>query len=681
MRFLSSALLFLAFSAAGLTYAAAPAPYGDTRAVSLIDADHFTLRLPQIQSKSQWETRRAVIREQVLLRAGLWPEPPRTPLNARVFDEVRGDGFTVAKVYFESLPGFYGTGNLYRPTKGTAPYPAIITPHGHWPNGRLVNVEDCSIPGRCIDFARMGFVVLAIDMIGFGDSMQFPHVSYMYPVPVKADIPLPMDKRNFTADFNFPEAELYGFSLGALQLWNNIRGVDFLCSLPEVDKNRIGATGASGGATQTILLMTADDRIRCAAPVNIVGAAKHPGCRCENFRGLWLDTTTLELCAAFAPKPLLLMSATEDPWTNRAPEREYPMIKKYYDLYNAGDMLKNVHITAGHNYNADTRAAVYSWFCAHLRSEFPAIAKPAVICAEAKSLGDLRVFPDRMLPEGAKSAPEIIADWKGMSGQAYEAMLPVSRADWDGFAKTFRQKLAFALSVEVPASADITWRDLRAGSTGKAARLTLETGVLGRKGRGDAVALETLAQGGAEKCVLLVAPERSGDSDPKSSPGKEWRATGYRVYRVHGYASGELSIPKKTFDSFTWSAAYNRDNGQNAIQDIITAIEYIRRDHPRATLRVVGLGECGLTTALACAVSGHADEVVADLNGTDPGYDGELLALLPCSGIRRVGDFRTAALLLMNKPLTLLNAGATFDRGWYEKMAKTMGMERNLEVR
>lgn len=680
MRFLSFTLLFCLLLSAGSANAVTPPSSADKRASSLIDPDHFVLRLPPVQSKAQWDSRRNLIREQVLLRAGLWPEPPRTPLNSRVFDEQRGEGFTVAKVYFESLPGFYGTGNLYRPTKGKAPYPAVICPHGHWPNGRLVNGETGSMPARCIDFARMGFVVFAIDMMGFEDSMQFPHVSYMHPIPVKADVPLPTDARVFNGDFNFPDAELYGFSLGALQLWNNIRGVDFLCSLPDVDKARIGCTGASGGATQTILLMTADDRIQCAAPVNIVGAAKHPGCRCENFRGLWLDTSTVELCAAFAPKPLLLMSATEDPWTNQTPTREYPMIKKYYDLFGAGDMVKNVHINAGHNYNADTRAAVYAWFCAHLKSEFPAIAKPVPICAEAKSLGDLRVFPDRILPDSARTAADIISGWKNMSERAYETMLPKSRADWEGFAKTFREKLAFALGVEFPAVEELEYTQ---GEAKNVAGGTYRTVTVGRTGKGDSIVLESLNSGNLSGGnVILVYPETWGGLlDAKSVPGMEARSylkKGCRVYRVRGFASGELSIPKKTFDSFSWSAAYNRDNRQNGIQDVVTAMQFLKKVYPDRPLTVIGMGDCGLTVSLACAADGGADTVVADLSGTDPGYDGELVSLLPYSGIRRVGDFRTAALLLMDKPLTLMHAGETFDKGWYEKMAKTVGMEKNL---
>ena len=110
--------------------------------------------------------------------------------------------------------------------------------------------------------------------------------------------------------------------------------------------------------------------------INIIGAGKHPGCRCENMPGVWLNMSTVELCAAFSPRPLLLMSATEDPWTHSTPEREYPIIKQYYSLYNAETNIRNVHIKAGHNYNAETRASVYEWFCTHLKSKYPLIKNP-----------------------------------------------------------------------------------------------------------------------------------------------------------------------------------------------------------------------------------------------------------------------------------------------------------------
>ena len=398
----------------------------DIRHTQLIDPDHFELRLTPPSSLQKWEKRKASLREMLLLKAGLWPEPEKTPLRPNIFDEKQGDGFTVAKVYFESLPGFFVTGNLYRPTEGKGPYPAIICPHGHWLYGRLQNSIECSIPGRCIDFARQGFVVFSVDMVGFNDAFQFPHKSWTSRARLKADEPEPYDKRQYHGNFDFPIAELYGFSLGGLQLWNNIRSVDFLCSLPDVDKTCIGVTGASGGATQTIFLMIADERLKVAAPVNIIGAAKHPGCLCENMAGMWLDTSTIELSAAFAPKPLLLMSATEDPWTNITPEREYPLIKKYYSLYNAEDMIKNVHIKAGHNYNAQTRSAVYDWFCKHLKNSSSSIKDPEPISKETKKLGDLRVFPDDILPKDALSHIQIIENWIKESEKAFTYRLPVT---------------------------------------------------------------------------------------------------------------------------------------------------------------------------------------------------------------------------------------------------------------
>jgi len=189
-----------------------------------------------------------------------------------------GDGFRVGKVHFESAPGFLATGNIFYPTVGTGPYPAILTPHGHWEYGRLQNTATGSVVARSIDFARQGYVVFAIDMVGYNDSFQLPHDGSKSRAQLAGDAPLPYEPRLFRADFQFPEAELYGFNLAGMQLLNSIRALDFLSSLPEVDGSRIGVTGASGGATQSLLLMAADERVKVAAPVNIIGAAKQPGC-------------------------------------------------------------------------------------------------------------------------------------------------------------------------------------------------------------------------------------------------------------------------------------------------------------------------------------------------------------------------------------------------------------------
>ena len=96
---------------------------------------------------------------------------------------------------------------------------------------------------------------------------------------------------------------------------------------------------------------------------------------------------------------------------------------------------------------------------------------------------------------------------------------------------------------------------------------------------------------------------------------------------------------------------------------------------------VIGMAECGIPAAFACAAFGGVDRVIIDMDGSDPGYDSELAELMPYGAIKRIGDFRTASLLLMQNKLVLYNAGSTFDKDWYRRQAKALGFENNLEFR
>lgn len=655
----------------------------DTRATTLRDADHFELRLKQVKNLQEWKARKADVRNKLLLSAGLRPEPPRTPLKARIFGEVEAKGFKVAKVHFESLPGFLVTGNLYTPLGLPGPYPAILSPHGHWKFGRLENGPTGSLPGRCIDFARQGFVVFSIDMVGYNDSFQLPHDSNKSRAQLKADLPLPYEPRRFRADFDFPSAGLHGLSLGGLQLWNGIRALDFLTSLSNVDAERIGVTGASGGATQTLLLLAADDRVKVAAPVNIIGTEKHPGCGCENIPGLWIDTSTLELAATFAPKPLILGSATEDPWTHSTPERELPMIRTYYEFYGAESNLANIHINAGHNYNAETRKAVYAWFHQHLQAPGRLITDPVAVSNEVSALGDLRAFPDGILPEEALRGKQVIADWIEESKNAQESRWPTDSSALAKFSETMKEELRLLLSVEKPNPDELDYsrqvEEERAG-------LVYQVEKVGSKSRGDWFDLESVRAGNREKGVVVIAlGEEDGPLvDQRGKVPQEWIKTlverGLVIYRPRGFVSGQHSIPAKTYNSFSWSDSYNRDNRLNSIQDMLTTLASIVDAFPDLPLTVIGLGRSGILTAFAAAIFGDVDNVVIDLNGIDPGYDGGLLSALPVGSIRRSGDLRTAALLLVQQKLTLYNTASTFDVNWYLDHSRQLGLEKNLQV-
>ena len=146
-----------------------------------------------------------------------------------------------------------------------------------------------------------------------------------------------------------------------MQLWNSIRSLDFLQSLPDVDGDRIGCTGASGGGTQTFLLTAVDDRVAAAAPICMVSPNMQGGCICENAPNLRIDTSNIEIAALAAPRPLLLVSATDD-FTREAPTFAVPPIREVYGLFGAAEKVGFAHVAAGHNYNGESRQAVYEWF-------------------------------------------------------------------------------------------------------------------------------------------------------------------------------------------------------------------------------------------------------------------------------------------------------------------------------
>ncbi|HTA31526.1 MAG TPA: acetylxylan esterase, partial [Candidatus Cybelea sp.] len=254
-----------------LTWACVPAFGADAPGADVVTLD--TPRdFPAIATAAQWQERSRAIREQILVSSGLWPMPEKTPLRPVIFGKVERDGYSVEKVYFQSYPGFYVAGNLYRPLgKGAGPFPAILNTHGHWVHGRLEDTELCSNPGRCINFAKQGMIAFAYDMVGYNDT-HFPE-SILTP---------DFEKSHHSFASNGPAAQLWSVSLMGLQTWDSVRALDFLTSLPDVDTKRLAITGASGGGTQTMILGAIDSRLTAQAPIVMVSHTMQGGCSCEN---------------------------------------------------------------------------------------------------------------------------------------------------------------------------------------------------------------------------------------------------------------------------------------------------------------------------------------------------------------------------------------------------------------
>lgn len=340
-------------------------------------------------SKDQWEKRAKFVREQLLVSLGLWPMPDKTPLNAVIHGKMEFDDYTVEKVYFESMPGFFVTGSLFRPKGKSGKLPAVLNPHGHWANGRFYDnkngilneiadgaerFEDSGrspLQARCVQLARMGCVAFFYDMIGYADNQQ---ISQAIAHGFAKQRPEMNAKENW--GLFSPQAESHAQSVMGLQTWNSIRAFDFLSSLPDVDPERIGVTGASGGGTQTFILCALDPRPKVAFPAVMVSTAMQGGCTCENASLLRVDTGNIEFAAMFAPKPLGLTAA--DDWTKEMGTKGFPELQKHYAMMGAPNnvyMKSALHF--GHNYNQVSRAAMYGWMNKHLNLGFkePVIEK------------------------------------------------------------------------------------------------------------------------------------------------------------------------------------------------------------------------------------------------------------------------------------------------------------------
>ncbi len=298
--------------------------------------------IPLYSELKDWESRRAAIQQQILVAAGLDVLGPRPPVRARRFGRIAADGYVIEKVQINTGADLLLGANLYLPATLKGKAPGILLPHGHWKHGRIHHASDYSVPALGALLARNGYVVLAYDMLGYNDTRQLPH------------------------KFGDTRREmLWGFSSLGIHLQNSIRGVDFMQSLPEVDRLRIGVTGTSGGGTQTLLLTAVDPRIKAAAPAGMVSSTFQGDDNCEEAPGLHVGLSNVEIAAAAAPRPLLLVSATGD-WTKHTPEVELPAIRAIYQLYDKADLVSNRHIDAGHNCNVECRAAVLQFFDQHL---------------------------------------------------------------------------------------------------------------------------------------------------------------------------------------------------------------------------------------------------------------------------------------------------------------------------
>lgn len=534
----------------------------------------------------QWEARKTYLRGQILSAAGLDPMPEKTPLNPRIVSRMERGDYVIENVLLETLPGYYLGGNLYRPLGRQGKFPGVLLAHGHAVNGRIENTHLASPPSFGISMARQGYVVFSYDMVGWNDTKQTIH------------------------EFGGKGETLWGFGPLGLQLWNSTRVLDFLQSLPEVDAERIAMTGWSGGGTQTFVMTAVDDRVKVSAPVNMVSAIMQGGSPCENAPNLRLDSYNVEIAALAAPRPMMIVSS---PWdqSRNTPLEEYVVTRGIFALYGKTHNVENVHVEAQHNYNRESREAVYRFFGKHLLNETdPGKFQERPMTLEKPE--DLLALHGRKLPVNAKNYDQIFQFWREMAAGQAERTRDLA---------VLRKRLQYSLGSEMPTRIISE----RAG----------DNLVISRLERRDRVPAEWHPGSGSP----LLYVHADGVVGAKKSPEVRAALAAHRpVLLIDAFQTGSAVAMRDR--SYRYFLTFNRSDDANRVQDILTSIAFLRRQS-KEQIELQGAGKAGVWALYAAAVAGVDVKLRADLGGFS-GKDEDFLKDFFVPGILRAGGLDVA---------------------------------------
>ena len=590
LKALSFRVGLLALSLTAVSLHAGVVPTGDSRNTDTPGTDtHFVFKTPD--SLEAWQVRRGALQQQILAAAGLLPMPEKNALNPQVFGKLQRKEYTVEKALLETLPGYFLGGNLYRPS-APGRHPAVLVPHGHWTYGRLETQPLCSTQALSATLARLGFVVFMYDMVGYNDTAQTPH------------------------RFGGDAERLWSFGPLGLQLWNSVRVVDFLTSLPDVNAAQIGMAGASGGATQTFMLMATDDRIRFLSPVNMVSAYMQGGDDCENAPGLRVGTNNVEIASMAAPRPMLIVSATGD-WTKHVPYEEFSEVQAVYKLYGKPENVSVVQFNAPHNLNEQSRQAVEQFFDRTLFHD-PNAEAVNENNIHIEEIQDMLALSNHRLPDNALNYQQVFDLWKRMATQQMDSI---------GDTEKLRNVLAEDIGVRWPE---------HVASEQDGDRLLLH-----RTGFGDRIPARFRKGGSA--AVLIVDPA-GADAALKSDRFRRLASRGQTVLAIDAFQTGSAVAPRDR--SPRHFLGFNLCDDVNRVQDVLTALRYLQ-DQGYAEIKIAGVGKAAWWTEFAAAIAPSSVKLrLNNPNSSVSGKEEAFIANFNVPGILRAGGLHTAERLL-----------------------------------
>jgi len=586
-------------------------------------------------TRAEWEARRGEIRDKLQRAFGPFPDT-KCPLEPKVLGVLQRDGYRVEKILFQTMPGVWMTASAYVPDK-PGKHPALLAVHGHWRGARL----DPVLQKRCIGPAKLGYFVLAVDAFGAGERGLGKKLGEYHGEMVAATM-LPT-----------------GLTLAGIQVYENMRAVDYLLTRPEVDGKRIAITGASGGGNQTMYAGAWDDRFGAVVPVCSVGNYQaYLGtacCMCEVVPGALRFTEEGGVLGLTAPRALMVINVTRDGIQFSIPEakKSLAFAANVYKIYDQPASVRHTTFDWKHDYSQAMREALYGWLAKHLKGEGDGspIPDPPMTTEDPESL---RCFPGDSRPEDWMTIPKLAA----AEGRRLLAVRsnPNDADAWRLEATKLRSTLVDKVLGGYPkAGSDAP----RAEGVPPVISYQSEPGIW--------LKATSLAEPiGKQNALAIVLDLDGAEKAAQSGLAKSLHQDGWKVMTVDLRASGALAWPSDKVgaapdhNTAQWGLWIGRPLlGQWTVdvRRLLDAVQNVQGKLPER-IAVVGQGPAGLVALTAAATDARITHVVAADSlasfVTESPYKNQRLGLLAPGMLREVGDVAHLAALCLPRRVVIV---------------------------
>ncbi len=591
-------------------------------------------------SLDEWQSRKQQLRQNLLKSWGGFPAEP-CDLAPKIVGELKRDGYRVEKVLFQTRPGIWMTANAYIPD-GDGKRAAVLCVHGHWKGAK----QDPVVQSRCIGLAKLGFFVLVVDAFGAGERGLSKKLGEYHGETVAATL-LPV-----------------GLPLSGLQVYENMRAVDYLLTRPEVDGSRLGITGASGGGNQTMYAGAFDERFKAVVPVCSVGTYQSyigsACCMCEVVPGALTYTEESGLLSLVAPRALMVINATKDSLVFSVGEsqKSIAVAQHVYRMYGKAGSISHDIFESPHDYGRAMREAMYGWMTLHLKGEGLGnpIPEPALKPEDPEAL---RCFSGETRPDDFITLPKFAAAEGRKLNARWDNDKLAHREHWDATAERLQHALASSVLGGWPQRTESKLQVTKSEGGEKTVYIAeSEPGI---------EVTATHFDGTRKEGRLAIILDLEGLAHAEANPVVKglaelgWDRLVIDVRGTGKYAvAGDKIMRAPDHNSCEWSLWTGRPLLGQWIWDVRRIIDAVTEVHPELLAKptLIGIGSAGVV-ALGTAIYTRkiASVVLVDTLTSyvsDQPYEQQRLGIMAPRILREVGDIPQLAAMVAPRKLVIV---------------------------